>query len=113
MIDAYAFGRVVVNGASYEADVIVFPDRVESNWWRKEGHRLQMEDLGTVVGYGPDVLVVGSGSFGMMDVPLSTIEGLESRGTSVIVLRTSEACTRFNTLLAERKRVAAALHLTC
>ncbi len=113
MIDAYASGRVVVDGASYEADVIVFPDRVESNWWRKEGHRLQMEDLGTVVGYGPDVLVVGSGSLGMMDVPPSTIEGLETRGISVIVLRTSEACTRFNALLAERKRVVAALHLTC
>ena len=113
MIDSYAFGRVVVDGVSYEADVIVFPDHVESDWWRKEGHRLGEEDLGTVLGYGPDVLVVGSGSSGMMDVPSSTIEMLESRGTSVIVLRTSEACTRFNTLVAEGKRAVAALHLTC
>ncbi len=113
MIDSYAFGRVVVDGAAYEADVIVFRDNVESNWWRKEGHLLQPLDLGTVLDYGPDLLVVGSGSSGMMDVPSSTIETLEARGIVVIVARTSEACTRFNALVAEGKRVVAALHLTC
>ncbi len=113
MVESYAFGRLVVDGTVHEADVIIFPERVEGGWWRKEGHRLQVEDLGTVLEYGPDVLVVGTGSSGMMVVPSSTIETLQSRGIPVVVLRTVEACERFNAFLAEGKRAVAALHLTC
>jgi hypothetical protein len=113
MIDSYEFGRLVVDGVVHEADVIIFPERVEGGWWRKEGHRLRVEDLGTVLEYAPDVLVVGTGSSGMMVVPSSTIEVLESRGIPVVVLRTADACERFNIFLAEGKRAVAALHLTC
>lgn len=113
MIDSYTFGRVVVDGTVYDADVIVFPNHVQADWWRSEGHRLQMEDLGTVLEYGPDLLVVGSGCYGAMDVPSATLKGLESGEIRLEVLHTAEACTRFNTLLRERRRVVAALHLTC
>jgi hypothetical protein len=113
VIDSYEFGTVVVDGARYEADVIIFPDRVESNWWRKEGHKLQIEDLGTVLEYGPDVLLVGTGAHGVMEVPQSVIETCQSRGIQVSVFRTAEAVERFNAYLAEGKKAVAALHLTC
>jgi hypothetical protein len=113
VIDSYEFGHVVVDGARYEADVIIFPDRVESNWWRREGHKLLMEDLGTVLEYGPEVLVVGTGAHGGMEVPQSVIETCQSRGVQVAVFRTAEAVTRFNAYVAEGKNAVAALHLTC
>jgi len=113
MIDTYQFGQVVVDGTRYDADVIVFPGHVQANWWRREGHRLDVEDLESVLQFGPDVLVVGTGSFGAMDVPASTLDALRSRGIGVVWLPTAEACNRFNALLAEGRRAVAALHLTC
>ena len=39
-IDRYAFGNIVIDGKAYTKDVIIFPDRVYSPWWRKDGHFL-------------------------------------------------------------------------
>jgi hypothetical protein len=45
MITSYDFGHIIIDGKRYTSDLIVFPDRVKVGWWRKEGHRLQLEDL--------------------------------------------------------------------
>ncbi len=44
-IDSYHFGQIVVNGKNYSSDVVIFPDRVRDNWWRKTGHQLCVEDI--------------------------------------------------------------------
>ncbi len=33
-IDSYSFGSMTVDGTGYGHDLIVFPDRVMSGWWR-------------------------------------------------------------------------------
>lgn len=48
-IDAYRFGEITIDGTTYRADVIVLPDRVVANCWRKEGHSLVVEDLAAVL----------------------------------------------------------------
>jgi hypothetical protein len=113
VVDSYSFGQVVVDGTPYDRDLILFPDRVQADWWRREGHRLLVEDLGSVLEYAPEVLVVGTGSSGVMEVPAPTAASVRSRGIVLEVERTAEACRRFNELLGEGKRVVAALHLTC
>ena len=45
MIDSYIFGKIVIDGQDYDRDVIVYPDYVERNWWRKEGHELCIDDI--------------------------------------------------------------------
>ena len=47
-LEDYSFGRLVVDGEEQTNDVIVLPGRVVTNWWRKEGHSLAMEDLAEV-----------------------------------------------------------------
>ena len=69
MIDDYSFGRTQIDGQTYTSDVIVFPDRVDGSWWRKDGHSLCMDDLADVVAAKPKVLVVGTGAYGAMKVP--------------------------------------------
>jgi hypothetical protein len=66
MIDSYDFGRITINGRSYDQDLIIFPDKIKAGWWRKEGHRLQMEDLDDVLESEPEVLIVGTGYYGEM-----------------------------------------------
>jgi hypothetical protein len=112
MIDSYDFGRIVINGKRYNSDLIVFSDKVRDGWWRKEGHRLHVEDLKDVLEFKPEVLVVGTGYSGLMRIPLETRKYVESEGIEFLAQKTAEACETFNRLVKSRK-VVAALHLTC
>ncbi|MBI4758390.1 MAG: hypothetical protein HY783_05250 [Chloroflexi bacterium] len=112
VIQSYEFGRLVVGGKLYTADVIIYPDRVQDHWWRQEGHRLSWEDLSDALAADPQVVVVGTGSTGMMEVPESVIQRLRARGIKVIVAPTGQACAEYNRLVPAG-RVIAALHLTC
>ncbi len=111
-VEDYSFGRIRIDGRDYTADVIILPDRVIADWWREEGHRLSMADLGEVVAAGPEVLVVGTGANGLMRVPDHTLQALEGRGIEVIVERTGSAWQTYNRR-SQRRATAAALHLTC
>ena len=112
MIDSYDFGRITIDGKRYNSDLLVFPYKVKTGWWRKEGHRLQIADLKEVLEAKPEVLVVGTGYLGMMNVPPETRSYIESEGIQLVVQKTAEACQTFNRLV-ESKKVVAALHLTC
>ncbi|MDI6819314.1 MAG: MTH938/NDUFAF3 family protein [Candidatus Hodarchaeaceae archaeon] len=112
MIESYDFGRIVVDGRVYTSDVIIFPNRIRSDWWRREGHRLYIDDLEDVVRERPEVLVVGTGYSGLMEVPKETAEYIRSKGIELVAENTQKAVEVFNEL-SKSKRVIAALHLTC
>ena len=111
-IDHNSWGKIVIDGISYSSDLIIYPDRVDASWWRKEGHSLRVEDLKEVITANPESLVVGTGVLGMMKVPEETIAHLESKGIRVHIEQTGKAVELFNRLQKEKK-VIAALHLTC
>ena len=111
-IESYHFGKIVIDGNSYSSDVIIYPDRIVDQWWRRKGHMLQPSDLGDVLGHPPEVLVIGQGSVSRMEVPVQTQTALQQEGIEVIVQSTTRACKTYNRLCGKRK-VVAALHLTC
>lgn len=112
MIEGYRFGMMVVDGKKYTADLILLPDRVISSWWRKEGHSLCLDDLQDVLQEDIEVLVLGTGFFGLMKVLPEVHRTLESRGIFVSVAKTSEAIRTFNEI-SSQKKTAGAFHLTC
>ncbi|UCF78353.1 MAG: hypothetical protein JSW03_09680 [Candidatus Eiseniibacteriota bacterium] len=112
MVDSYEFGEIIVDGKTYTSDVILFPDRVVSDWWRREGHKLSAEDVKDIVAAKPEVVIVGAGYSGFLQVPVKTKHLLESEGIELLVLNTTKACRKYNEL-CKTKRVVAALHLTC
>jgi hypothetical protein len=111
-LEHYSFGRITIDGKTYTSDVIIYPGRVDSSWWRKEGHYLQVVDLTDVINAKPEVLIIGTGYSGVMVVPKETVTHLESKGIEVHVARSEKAVEMFNKLQKE-KLVIAALHLTC
>ena len=113
MIDSYDFGKIVIDGKQYTSDLIIFPNQVMSDWWRKEGHRLHIKDLDEVMKEKEEVLVVGTGYSGLMKVPTEAKEFIESEGFELIIQPTKEACKTYNSLTKSGKKVIAALHLTC
>ena len=112
-IDSFSFGSITIDGEKYANDLILIPPGIISSWWRREGHKLAVDDMAEVIAYHPDVLVVGRGVSNMMQVPQSTISDMESTGVRVEILSTPEACDRFNVLMKAGEKVAGALHLTC
>ena len=112
-ITDYSFGHIEVNGRVYDSDVIITPEGVQDRWWRKEGHKLAIEDLDRVVAAEPDTLIIGSGYYGRLQVPRDTRAFLTGRGIAIEVMQTSEAVEMFNRLQRKYARVVAALHLTC
>lgn len=112
-VDAYSFGRIRIDGAEYTSDVLVFPGRVRDQWWRREGHSLCMEDLEDVLADPPELLVVGTGYYGNLQVPEETLAALRARGIEVKVCRTGDAVKELNRQQREFARIVAALHLTC
>jgi hypothetical protein len=113
MIESYSFGAIVIDGKTYTSDVIILPDRVNSSWWRKEGHALAPEDIQEVLSSRPEVLVVGTGASGVMEILPQTKKLLEENRISLVAKKTSQACDAYNKLAAEGRKVFAALHLTC
>jgi hypothetical protein len=110
-LDDYSFGRVSVDGCEHTRDLIVLPDRLVTNWWRRDGHSLTIEDLEDVLDELPERLIVGVGAYERLRPDPGVISELERRGVSVECLRTDAAVHRYSELDAQR--TAAALHLTC
>lgn len=112
-IDSYSFGSMVVDGKRYESDLIIFPDRIKTAWRRRQGHSLAKEDLDEVIDYRPEVLIVGKGTLGCMEIPPSTRNWLEEEKIELIDKNTDQACQLFNEKVKEAEKVVGAFHLTC
>jgi hypothetical protein len=112
VIEAYEFGKIRISGKNYHNDVIVYPDHIDSKWWRKQGHALDIEDIQEALEAKPDVIIIGTGQPGLMRVPDITLEKVRKQQIEIIVMPTEKACKEFNRIASEKK-VIACLHLTC
>jgi hypothetical protein len=110
-IDHYEFGQIVVDARQETKDLIILPDRVVRNWWRRDGHALVLDDPVEVLDELPPHLVVGTGAHGRMRPDPTTLQQLWERGVTVETLPTGQVVRRFAAL--DPAGTAAALHLTC
>lgn len=111
-IETYSFGEMVVDGERYTSDLLLCGGVIKSDWWRKEGHSLCREDLAWVLNQNPDLLIIGTGKSGVMTVPQTLKESLESE-LDLIVEQTAQAVKTFNQHQRQDLKVAAGFHLTC
>ena len=111
MIEDYSFGRIVVGGETYTNDIKIFNDEVKPNWWRQEGHRLQLADMEDVIAAKPKTIVVGKGHNGVMVVAEDVRGYCQKNGIELIELFTGEAVKKFNEIAGPD--VIGLFHLTC
>jgi hypothetical protein len=112
MIESYSFGRMVVDGQPYTSDLIIFPEKINNSWWRKSGHKLCLEDLEDVFQEKPEVLIIGTGYYGLMKVGEEVNGETRAKGIMLIIEKTEKAVKSFNES-ASKKRTIGAFHLTC
>ncbi|HDQ14422.1 MAG TPA: hypothetical protein ENN41_06375 [Sediminispirochaeta sp.] len=111
-IESYSFGKMVVDGETYTDDLILYPDAIQSRWYRKEGHELSIDDLPEVVKRRPQVLVVGTGSSAQLHIFETTKKKLLEYGIEVVAAPTDRAVNYYNRLKS-KKHTIGAFHLTC
>jgi len=113
MIEDYRFGNIRIDGKNYTSDVKIINEEVRPNWWRKEGHNLFPEDIKDILEAKPEILVVGTGAYGVMKISSQVRKLLEQEKIELIEAKTEKAAQIYNELLQSGKKVAFAAHLTC
>jgi uncharacterized protein len=109
VVQGYHAGGFTGSGVRHEGSILVFPDRVLrlAAWAPSD---LDLGGLGPVRAAEPvpDILVVGTGA-GFTLFPPDLRQAVRAWGVVVEAMATPAACRTYNVLLAEERRVAAAL----
>jgi len=108
-IRAYAAGEIIVNDTRIARSVIITPDEVR-HWAPHSFDELQAQHLEVVADLRPEVVILGTGVRLRFPLPVITA-GLQTQDIGVEIMSTDAACRTFNILLAEERRVVAALIL--
>ncbi len=106
IIQGYSGGSFRVSGRVYAGPVIVFPDYVEE--WASPG--LGADSFSAMAARRDelDVVLAGTGKTMQILMP-DTRRALKDMGLAVEFMDTGAACRTYNVLMAEGRRVAAAL----
>jgi uncharacterized protein len=104
VIERYGPGGFRISGLTYRSPVIVFPDRT-IEW----AGTVTVEGLAPVVEHGAiELLLLGLGRRAIL-VAASLRMSMKGCGVALEAMDTGAACRTYNVLLAEDRRVAAAL----
>jgi uncharacterized protein len=107
VIQSYSSAGFKVSGIAYQGAVIVFPDRTLR--WNMESVRgLSVSDLAVFDKNDVDILIIGCGEKAVrMEPPV--VHALKAKGVLLETMATGAACRTYNVLMAEGRRIAAAL----
>jgi uncharacterized protein len=107
-IQAYREGGFTIGGARHQGSVLVLPDRTLP-WAVGELPAVTLESLAPIIeAAAVEILILGCG--GRYALPSPELrQALREHGIVTEAMDTRAACRTFNVLLAEDRRVAAAL----
>ena len=122
-IEHFSWGRFIVSGKEHSGqgdlrigkgkDLIIVENKVK-RWKSRKGHLLDKSMVEEVLNYKVDIVVIGNGVEGALEVPNKVIDYLLKTGISkVIVEKIPKACKLYNSLLHDGKKVALLVHGTC
>lgn len=107
LIQSYGVGGFRIGNANYDAPVLVAPEKTFA--WNGEMSIAALEPLLSMEP-ATEILLIGTGARHEMIAP-ELRRALRERGIGVDTMDTGAACRTFNILLAEGRRVAAALRM--
>jgi len=109
-IRSYEPGKVRINDELIESSVVVTPDLLIRDWAPQHPSQLTVADLVAIIDYKPEVVLLGTGTSQRFP-ERAVLRELLGRGIGVEVMDSAAACRTYNILMAEDRRVAAALIL--
>ena len=113
MITEFSFGRIVVEGQACNSDIKIVQGELVTDWWRRRGHSVEIDDVQDILASDTEILVIGKGKPGYMQVAESLRRHLEKNNIQLIDEPTSEAIQTFNRLHRKGRRVSGGFHVGC
>ena len=110
LIRSYEDGAINLANKTFRSNLMVFPDRLIADWTQVEASALVIENLEAAVAYQPEILVLGTGDRHLFPKP-EIMAVLSQQRIGFEVMTTAAACRTYNVLVAENRRVVAALFL--
>ena len=108
VVTGFGEGWVRIGADEYREGVVILPDRIVPGWAPAGFDALAAEDLAQLVALEPEIVLLGTGDRQHFPHP-RLLAPLTERRIGVEVMDTRAACRTFNILVAEGRRVAAAL----
>jgi len=106
-IRAYSDGEITLNNRTISQSVVITPDSIHS-WEPRNIDELTAAHIEWLCELDPEIVIIGTGRQLRFPPPALTAV-LQMRGIGVEVMAHDAACRTFNVLLAEDRRVVAAL----
>lgn len=107
IVQSYSGGKFRVTGVVHDGPVIVLPERTLS--WAVV-RPLAVESFAPLLAMAGDLDVILFGAGGAVDAADLTLrKDLKAAGLAIDIMDTGAACRTYNVLMAEGRRVAAAL----
>jgi len=120
MIQQYQFGSIIINGKEYHNDVEIRWDGQVLDWWRKQSHIIDLEDIERALGQKPELIIIGTGAYGAAKITEMAKQEIEKQGVELIIDKTEEAVKTFNIIKehskeeqGKEKKIIGLFHLTC
>ena len=110
LIQRYDTGMIVIDEAVFLESLILLPDRIITDWPPSAVHELTARDFTRLAGLEPEIVLLGTGERQHFPHPTLT-QPLMERRIGLEVMDTAAACRTYNILMAEGRRVAAALFM--
>ena len=107
-IEAYGREGIRVAGRTLTSGIILTPERLIEGWGPTDPAGLDAGHLGPLIDLSPELIVLGTGAVQVFPDPSVYFRVLELR-IGFEIMDTGAACRTYNILMAEGRRVAAAL----
>ena len=104
-------GWVRVGPTEYRRNLVLLPDAVIEGWAPDGFAALAEPDFAALLAHAPETVLLGTGARQQFPHP-RLLQALSAAHVGVEVMDTRAACRTFNILVAEDRRVAAALIVT-
>jgi uncharacterized protein len=101
-------GWIRVGATDYRGNVVLLPDAVIEGWAPSGFAALGEKDFAALLEHRPEMVLLGTGERQQFPHP-RLLRALSDANIGVEVMDTRAACRTFNILVAEDRRVAAAL----
>jgi uncharacterized protein len=107
-IKSYHQGIFTVNEITYSSSIIVMPNQLISPWRPSTIETLQIEDFQLLLDIEPQIVLLGTGK-SLIFPNRALFSNLYEKKIGVEIMDTPAACRTYMLLMAEGRKVAAAL----
>ena len=117
-IDSTKFGEITIDGGNYKQVLIVGDLVMERDYQKLESlfgttHKIGNWEIEELIGNNPEIIIIGTGQNGVMEVNDKFLEIMERKNIKVITEITPKAIEIYNKKVEENKKINALIHTTC